>query len=434
MTYTTRIERGLAAAASIVALGLALGCGATGTGSDAGPPLSVDAVDPAVGPLGGDNTVTLTGAGFRLTPNNVLFGDVVSPNVRNIDDSTLVVVAPEGIAAGTVDITVFNTSGYSVLAAAYSYNELPTITSVSPDTIDVGGGDVVTITGTGFSNQVVGETVVLIGGIEAPVTVVGDTTITVEAPPGAPFATVDVEVTNSNGTAVFDAAVEYTAEGLLTVSRGFGDPNLFYFMEVDNGRVTAIPRANPDTTTRYTGLARSPDGTLYAIDTSNPQILWRVDFDGTEVEVGPLGASDRVVDLTFVGSTLYGVHKAQGELGTINLVTGSYEPVGGTQIDGGGGGVAAIGSTVYYFRGDPGCCRGRNPRLHTINPANGALFGAGIPLEGEAWGGAAFLGGELYAVNVPNSEVYRVNTTTGALELIGGFPFTYTADSLEGIE
>lgn len=415
-------------------LALVASCGATGTGSDAGPPLSVEGIEPAVGPLAGDNMVTLSGAGFRLTPNNVLFGDVVSPNVRNIDDSTLVVVAPEGVAAGTVDITVFNASGYSVLSASYSYNPLPSITSVSPDTVDAAGGDVITVRGTGFVANVVGDTVVLVGGIAATATIVDDTTITAEVPAGSPFATADVSVQSFNGTATLAAAIEYTADGLLTVSRGFGDPNLFYFLDIDDGRVTAIPRANPDTVTRYTGLARAPNGTLYAIDTSNPQILWRVDFDGTEVEVGPLGASNRVVDLTFVGSTLYGVHKGQGELGTINLVTGMFEPVGGTQIDGGGGGVAATGSTVYYFRGDPGCCRGRNPRLHTINPTDGALLGGGIALEGEAWGGAAFLGDELYAVNVPNSEVYRVNTSTGALDLVGSFPITFSADSLEGIE
>ena len=417
--------------ASVVAV---VGCGATGTGSDAGPGLSLEAVEPTVGPLAGDNMVTLRGAGFRLTPNSVLFGDVISPNVRNIDDNTLIVVAPAGALSGVVDITVFNTSGYSVLTGAYSYNRVPAITSVAPGIVDAAGGDTITLRGSGFLDEVVGGTVVLVGDIAATATVVDDTTITVEVPGGAPFSTVDIVVQNSNGNAEITGALDYTAAGLLAATRGFGDPNLFYFLEVDSGRVTAIPRENPETATRYTGLARAPNGTLYAVDTSNPQILWKLNVDGSEVEVGPLAATSRIVDIAFVGATLYAAQKAQGELGTIDLITGMYEPVGGTLINGGGSGLAASGSTLYYVRGDPGCCRGRNPRLHTINPVDGTLLGGGIPLEGEAWGGAAILDGELYAVNVPTSEVYRINTVTGALELVGAFPLTYSADSLEGIE
>ena len=80
-------------------------------------------------------------------------------------------------------------------ADQFTYVAAPTVTGVSPTTGPAAGGTLVTITGTGFT----GATAVDFGTTPATnLTVVSDTTITVDSPPGT--GTVDVTVTTPGGT------------------------------------------------------------------------------------------------------------------------------------------------------------------------------------------------------------------------------------------
>ncbi len=64
------------------------------------------------------------------------------------------------------------------------------------------GATSVTLTGTGFLNNGAGTNTVTFDGAAAiNVVVVNDTTITCDTPAGTPGASVDVVVTNDNGTA-----------------------------------------------------------------------------------------------------------------------------------------------------------------------------------------------------------------------------------------
>lgn len=106
--------------------------------------------------------------------------------------------AARGRSAGTgVGSQVSGRPGaQGVIIIVYTPLVAPTITSVSPSSGLLLGGDPVTITGTGFVNV----TAVKFGGLDASdVTVVNNTTITCDTPAHT-TGTVDVTVTNAAGT------------------------------------------------------------------------------------------------------------------------------------------------------------------------------------------------------------------------------------------
>jgi hypothetical protein len=90
---------------------------------------------------------------------------------------------------------------------AYDTDGRPAVVSeVSPDTGFTTGGATVTITGTGFT----GASAVSFGGVPATIdNVMGDTLLTVTAPPGS-AGTVDIVVSAPGGVSTVNAADEYT--------------------------------------------------------------------------------------------------------------------------------------------------------------------------------------------------------------------------------
>jgi hypothetical protein len=79
----------------------------------------VTSVSPANGPIGGGNTVTITGDGFAPGAR-VKFGTHPATGVTVTSATTLTAVAPAG-AAGTVDVTVATAAGTSPVAPADGY-------------------------------------------------------------------------------------------------------------------------------------------------------------------------------------------------------------------------------------------------------------------------------------------------------------------------
>jgi IPT/TIG domain len=83
----------------------------------------------------------------------------------------------------------------------------PIVTGITPTSGAVGGGDTVTVTGTGFT----GATSVLFGSVPGTnLTVVNDTQLTVTSPPSNASGTVDVTVTAPAGTSATSAADQFT--------------------------------------------------------------------------------------------------------------------------------------------------------------------------------------------------------------------------------
>ncbi|NOT31806.1 MAG: hypothetical protein HOP15_15280, partial [Planctomycetes bacterium] len=193
---------------------------------------SVVSLSPAIGRASGGTLVNLAGSGFQLdTPvvNQVRFGGVRATGVVVLSDSSLRCLVPAGTAGTIVNVTVANQNGTATLPLAFTYALPLAVNTVLPASGSASGGSVVTLSGSGFLDGPAGTNSVRFGGILASaVTVVNDATLTCQAPAGTPLATVDVQVSNSNGSATRTAAFRYHALPTLgSVSPTHGHALLF---------------------------------------------------------------------------------------------------------------------------------------------------------------------------------------------------------------
>ncbi len=168
---------------------------------------SVSGLDVTSGPTTGDTTVTIQGSDFTGA-SEVDFGSVAAA-VNFVSDNVIVATAPAQ-AAGTVDVTVTTPSGTSSTSYAdqftYSAPSAPTISSLDTNSGSTAGGTAVTITGTGFDSL----TTVDFGGVPAePVILVSPTEI-IATSPAETAGTIDVSVSNENGTSALGSADRYT--------------------------------------------------------------------------------------------------------------------------------------------------------------------------------------------------------------------------------
>jgi prepilin-type N-terminal cleavage/methylation domain-containing protein len=156
----------------------------------------VTAISPTSGQAIGGDSVNITGSGFQ-SGASVYFGSQVASSAIYNSSTSLTAISPTG-ALGAVDVTVFEngvTSAVTQPADQFTYKNLPTVASVTPDYGSAAGGTSVTITGTNF---VGGATVKFGNNAATSVVVVSGTTITARSPSGA--GTVNVTVTTVSGT------------------------------------------------------------------------------------------------------------------------------------------------------------------------------------------------------------------------------------------
>ena len=107
------------------------------------------------------------------------------------------------------DITVttpVGTSAISPPADQYTYEDVATVTSVSPGAGPLAGGTSVTITGTNFS----AATGVSFGSGPAESFIVASSSTITASSPDEPAGTVDVTVTTPIGTSATSAADQFT--------------------------------------------------------------------------------------------------------------------------------------------------------------------------------------------------------------------------------
>jgi IPT/TIG domain len=136
------------------------------------------AVRPTSGPASGGNSVTLTGSGFTDV-RGVRFGTNPAKSFTLNSATLITAIAPAG--TGTVQVTVTTPAGTSN-TLPYSYAPLATLSDVLPAHGPTAGGNTVSLTGSGLT----AVTDVRFGATTATsFTVVSDTSLTVQAPPGA---------------------------------------------------------------------------------------------------------------------------------------------------------------------------------------------------------------------------------------------------------
>ena len=177
-------------------------------------PATVTSVSPNAGPIAGGTSVTITGTGFTTT-TAVHFGATAATFTVN-SDTSITAVSPAG-SVGTVDITVTNAGGTSTTSAAdrFTYDAVPTVTSVSPNAGPIAGGATVTITGTGLT----GTTAVNFGGTPATSFVVhSNTSITAVSSAGPVGTVVNITVSTPGGTSATSSADQFTYVAAPTVT------------------------------------------------------------------------------------------------------------------------------------------------------------------------------------------------------------------------
>jgi IPT/TIG domain-containing protein len=199
------------AAALVVIVGTSLTSvvGSTAAGASAGPrppkPV-ITQVDPKVGPTTGGTVVTIRGS--HLTgASAVLFGTDEGTKVKVRSDHKLTVVAPAH-GEGVVDVRVRTKGGRSakVNTARFTYAlEKPAVTGLTPDSGPLTGGNVVTVSGSGFTAV---TAVTFAGTPGTSVVVVSPTQLSVVAPAHDP-GLVHVNVTNAAGTSPTKVADQY---------------------------------------------------------------------------------------------------------------------------------------------------------------------------------------------------------------------------------
>jgi hypothetical protein len=136
-------------------------------------------------------------------------GGIINLPTGSLTATTTFNVLATIIATGC-SIQMTNTPTVSVITC-----NPPTITSFSPMSACLGGGDIITITGTNFS----GATSVTINGAVATFSVINGTTISATVPSGA-AASGNIVVTNTYGSASHGALNLYSVPNAVTVSGG----------------------------------------------------------------------------------------------------------------------------------------------------------------------------------------------------------------------
>ncbi|MFF9783691.1 IPT/TIG domain-containing protein [Streptomyces nigrescens] len=148
-------------------------------------------ISPNQGSTGGGTTVTITGTNLGGA-TAVHFGTKTATITANTPTS-VTVTSPSG--TGTVPVTV-TTPGGTSNPLSFFYVGAPFKSSISPVSGITGGGNTVTINGTGLTTA----TVVNFGAATATPTVVNDGQLTVTVPAGAAPGPVSVSVTTAGGT------------------------------------------------------------------------------------------------------------------------------------------------------------------------------------------------------------------------------------------
>ena len=135
-----------------------------GTGTKTGaytygtPPPVITTVTPAIGPIAGGRSVTITGTSF-LGATSVTFGGTAAS--FTVSGSTSIAATTPAHAAGPATVAVTTPGGTGSLANAYQYLNPPVVSSVSPSSGPMAGGTAVTVNGSGFIS---GSTTVTFGG------------------------------------------------------------------------------------------------------------------------------------------------------------------------------------------------------------------------------------------------------------------------------
>jgi methionine-rich copper-binding protein CopC len=177
-------------------------------------PPAITSLSPNAGLPAGGTSVTITGTGFTGAVD-VDFGGSPATSFTVDSDVSITAVSPSGLA-GTVNVTIVTPLGASATSPAdqFTYDTVPTVSSVFPNAGPIAGGTSVTITGTGFT----ATSAVDFGATPATsFSVTSITTITAVSPAGS-AGTVNVTVTNPIATSATGTGDQFHYDAVPTVT------------------------------------------------------------------------------------------------------------------------------------------------------------------------------------------------------------------------
>lgn len=337
---------------------------------------AVTSVAPEAGPTAGGTTVTIRGSNFT-SAMTVRFGSVASSSVTFVSATQVKAKAPAHSAAA-VDIVVHNAAGTSPAGSGdvYIYG-VPKVTSVSPNSGPIGGGNPVTITGTGFVH---GATVKFGATASAAVTFVSATQLKAKAPAhGAGAVGVSVHTPAGTSAAAANAVYAYGAPTITSLT-----PN-------------AGPAAGGNTVT-INGTGFAPGATV-RFDTATSTTVTFV--SGTQLKAKAPAHAAATIHVT--------VHTAAGAQGNATTNAYAYGPPKVTSVSPSAGPTAG-GNTVTITGGSfvPGATV-----IFGSTPSASVTFASSTQLKAKAPAHAAA------TVDV------KVHTPAGASATSAGDHYTY---------
>jgi RHS repeat-associated protein len=172
--------------------------------------LTLTSVTPNAGPLAAGTVVNLAGTGFAAGAS-VTIGGVAATACMVVSPASITCTAPAG-TAGAKNVVLTQPSGSVTLTGGYTYQAVPTLTSITPNTGPLTAGTAVSLVGSNFA---AGASVTIDGTAATACTVVSATSITCTAPAGTAGAK-NVVLTQPGGTVTLTNGYTYKAAPTLT--------------------------------------------------------------------------------------------------------------------------------------------------------------------------------------------------------------------------
>ncbi|MFL5319649.1 MAG: IPT/TIG domain-containing protein [Myxococcaceae bacterium] len=175
--------------------------------------LRVSSVAPPVGPLAGGTSVVVTGTGFEGL-SSIKFGGVDAASFTVDSPTQITAVTPAGTAVGAVDIALVTPRESWTVKKGFTYADPAgafDAFALSPRLGPSAGGNVVTLTGQGFTS--LASTTVTVGGQPATLSNLTANSVDVTVPArGSGAAVADVVVSDGTTTKTLIGAYTYRIE------------------------------------------------------------------------------------------------------------------------------------------------------------------------------------------------------------------------------
>ena len=229
------------------------------------PPLAtITTVSPTFGSALGGTLVTITGTAMSDV-TEVKFGTTAATIVSKT--ATSVIVTAPAVTAGVVSLSMTNTGGTTVKAAAFEFRNLPTVTDMTPNQGSTPGGNNITITGTNLA----ATSTVTFGGTAGTIVSKNATTVVVRVPAGTAGVKAVIVTTPAGTATVTGGYTFYAPPTITTVSPTTGSiaggtqvtitgTNLSAVTNVTLGAIEVTPTTKTSTTIRFITPATNLSG------------------------------------------------------------------------------------------------------------------------------------------------------------------------------